>query len=73
MDEIKIGAILRLMKKDEEINEEWFTRSKCTKEELDEVVKLGYLELLPRDINDVMSSNRYSLTQKGRNFAWSKE
>ena len=51
--------------------EGWFLRkAKCSMEDLEKIVSIGYLIRIDKDANDFMSDNRYQLTDAGWEFAW---
>ena len=55
------------------MDEPWLIRNgKVLKEELDELVELGYLFRFDADPNNFMSDNKYMITDAGFEFANSK-
>ena len=64
------GVLIRL-KRGEACEEGWFLRkAKCSMEDLEKMVSLGYLIRIDKDVNDFMSDNSYQLTDAGWEFAW---
>lgn len=64
-------GILMQLKRGEACEEGWFLRKeKCSMEDLERMVSLGYLIRIDKDVNDFMSDNRYQLTDVGWEFAW---
>lgn len=73
MDVTKAKTALMQLKEGGIQTEGWFLRNRnFTKDELAELVSLGFLERIEKDPKDFMSEVRYRLTKEGMNYCWSK-
>ncbi len=71
MEEKVVKSALMKMTAGERRSVTWFTSQGLSKIDLSDAVEFDYLTYHEKDPNDFMSDDGYTLTQAGRDFAWS--
>ena len=73
MDEETKNRVLMLMSGTGRYDEKWLiNHAHCTKGDLEELVREGYIERCEKNDKDFMSDNKYAITEKGKAAVWGK-
>lgn len=70
MDEKRVRSIFMQIKEGETRSENWYLRNGFTKEELTEMVLMGWLIKRDKDPHNFMSDVTYELTRIGFEIVW---